>query len=153
VSTTAEPRIAYDRFTAALRPLHRMHAAIDDAGLDQGIIELVRVRASQLNGCAFCLQMHTTDARDAGETDERLHLLAAWREASVFDVRERTALAMTDAVTTLAGGVPDDVLDACEAVFTDDEVRALLFAVVEINAWNRLNVASRKPLADPGGAA
>ncbi|WP_211262230.1 carboxymuconolactone decarboxylase family protein [Nitriliruptor alkaliphilus] len=153
MSTPAAARIAYDRFAAALRPLIRMHTAIDEAGLDQHVVELVRIRASQLNGCAYCLQMHTTDARAAGESDERLHLLAAWREASVFDARERAALAMTEAVTTLAGGVPDDVLDACDAVFSDDEVHALLFAVVEINAWNRLNVASRKPLGGPGAAA
>lgn len=153
MSTPAAPRISYDRFTAALRPLHRMHTAIDEAGLDQRVIELVRIRASQLNSCAFCLQMHTRDARAAGETEERLHLLAAWREAPVFDARERAALALTDAVTILTDGVPGDVLDACEAVFTDDEVQALLFAVVEINAWNRLNVAGRKPLADEGAAA
>lgn len=152
MDTRPEPRIPYTSLAPATKALHTLHDAVNRSRLDQRIVELVRIRASQLNRCAFCLDMHTRDAVAAGETARRLALLAGWQEAPVFDARERAALALTEAVTTLADGVPDVVLEACEAVFAPEELSALLFAIVEINAWNRLNVAARKPVDVAVGA-
>lgn len=129
-----------------------LHAAVDDGPLEASLLHLVRIRASQINGCAYCLDMHVTEARRAGESQRRLDVLAGWREASVFDGRERAALAVTDAVTRLADGVvPDEVLDEAEAHLDPDELATLVYAVAEINAWNRLVVTARTPLPDVVG--
>jgi AhpD family alkylhydroperoxidase len=102
------------------------------------------VRASYLNGCAFCVDMHTKDARAAGETEQRLSAVAVWRDTPFFTPRERAALAWTEAVTELGReGVPDDVYDAVRARFDDAELVKLTLAIVAINGWNRLNVAFR----------
>lgn len=148
MTTTAvdSQRIDYTRITPAYEAMLTMHATVNRSALDRRLIELIRIRASQLNGCAFCLDMHAASAVRAGESDARLTVVAGWREAGVFDDRERAALALTEAVTSLHRGVPEDVLAAAEEVFDADELAAVLFAAVEINAWNRLNVASRKPL-------
>jgi AhpD family alkylhydroperoxidase len=116
--------------------------------LDPTIAHLVEMRASQMNGCAFCLDMHWKDARAAGEEEARLYLLDAWRESPAYSDRERAALALTEAVTRLApGGVPDAVWDAAAALFEEEELAALLCKIVAINAWNRLQITTE---AEPG---
>lgn len=125
---------------------HAAMLALDAAvELDPELRELVRVRASILNGCAYCVQLHTRDALAAGERSERLFALAAWEESPYFSARERAALAFTDAVTNLQDGhVPDDVYERAAAEFDDEELAQLLFAAVAINAWTRLAIATRK---------
>ncbi len=122
--------------------------AAADAGLDPRLIELVKIRASMLNGCAFCLDRHTRDARSLGETERRIFLLGAWREAGLFTEQERAALALTDAMTLLpqAQEVPDEVYQQAVAAFTQTQYRAVAWAITMINAFNRLAVTSRKPL-------
>ena len=119
---------------------------VNSCGLEPDLLDLVRLRASQLNGCAFCLDMHAKDARARGETEQRLYLLDAWREAPFYSERERAALAWTEAVTLLTGrDVPDEVYDEARGHFSDEELANLTLAVVAINGWNRLNVAFRTP--------
>ena len=117
---------------------------LDRVEFDPRLRELVRVRASQLNGCAYCIDMHTKDARAIGETEQRLYGLAAWRETPYFTARERAALAFTEAVTLLADThVPAGEYDAVAAEFSPDEIAALLSLIVTINAWNAIAVSSR----------
>jgi AhpD family alkylhydroperoxidase len=117
---------------------------LDRVRIDPLLRELMRTRASQLNGCAYCIDMHTKDARVRGETEQRLYALPAWRETPYFTARERAALAFTEAVTLLAGEhVPTAEYDAVAAEFSADEVAALLSLIVTINAWNAIAVASR----------
>jgi AhpD family alkylhydroperoxidase len=114
--------------------------------LDSALFELVKIRASQINGCAYCIDMHTKDARLAGETEQRSYELNAWRETPFYSERERAALEWTEAVTRLADThVPDDVHERVSKHFNDDELVALTFGVVVINAWNRLAVSFRAP--------
>ncbi len=115
------------------------------SGLDHGLLELVKTRVSQTNGCAFCLDMHTKDARAAGETEQRLYMLNAWREAGrMYTPRERAALGWAEAVTTLTHQeVGDAVYDAARAQFSEKELVDLTLAVVAINGWNRLSIAFR----------
>nr|WP_274919045.1 carboxymuconolactone decarboxylase family protein [Streptomyces sp. WZ-12] len=114
-------------------------------GLDPTLAELVKIRASQLNRCAFCLHMHTTDARKAGETEERIVLLNAWEEAAgYYTDRERAALALTEAITVLTDGfVPDAVYDRAAALFDEPELAQLIALITTINAWNRFGVTTR----------
>jgi AhpD family alkylhydroperoxidase len=113
--------------------------------LEQSLLELVKFRASQINGCAYCIDMHTKDARAHGETEQRLYALSAWRETPYFTERERAALAWTEAVTLVsATGVPDDVYEEARRHFDDGELVDLTFAIVAINGWNRLAVSFRK---------
>ncbi|MDN4519411.1 MULTISPECIES: carboxymuconolactone decarboxylase family protein [Mycolicibacterium] len=116
--------------------------------VDPELAELIKIRASQLNHCAFCLDMHTRDARKAGVGEQKLDVLAAWGEAGeLFDERERAALALTEAVTELGReGVPDDVYARAAAVFSDRELGQVIAMAVTINAWNRINVAVRMPI-------
>jgi AhpD family alkylhydroperoxidase len=119
------------------------------SGLDATLLDLVRMRASQINGCAYCLDMHSKDARANGETEQRLHGLVAWRDAPYYSARERAALEWTEALTLVSEThVPDDVYERARAQFTEDELMHLSLAIVAINAWNRLNVAARTV---PGG--
>ena len=114
--------------------------------LDRRLYELVKIRASQINGCAYCIDMHTKDARLAGETEQRIYALNAWRETPFFSDRERAALEWTEAVTRVADThVPDAIHEHVAKHFNDDELVALTFAVVVINAWNRLAVSFRAP--------
>ncbi|MFE0459860.1 carboxymuconolactone decarboxylase family protein [Kitasatospora sp. NPDC058965] len=115
-------------------------------GIDPTLVELVQIRSSQLNGCAYCLHMHTADARKAGESDERLALVALWREApNFFDARERAALALTEAVTLVAtGGVPQDVYEQAAAHFPEPELAQLIAVILTINTWNRIAITSAK---------
>jgi len=130
---------------SAMRGLERH---VNESGLEKSLLELVKTRASQLNGCAFCLDMHTKDARAAGESEQRLFALSAWRETSFFTDRERAALAWTEAVTLIAANhVPDEAYAAARLQFTDAELVNLTYAIIAINGWNRLAVAFRK---EPG---
>jgi AhpD family alkylhydroperoxidase len=114
------------------------------AGFDHKLLDLVRMRASQINGCAYCLDMHSKDARAAGETEQRLYGLSAWRETPYYSARERAALEWTEALTLVAeSGIPDDVYERVREQFSEDELVHLSLAIVAINGWNRLNVAAR----------
>jgi AhpD family alkylhydroperoxidase len=111
--------------------------------LEPSLLELVRMRASQINGCAYCIDMHSKDARANGETEQRLYALDAWRETPFYTDRERAALVWTEAVTRIGGGVPDEVYEEAKSRFSDEELIHLTLAVVTINGWNRLNIAFR----------
>jgi AhpD family alkylhydroperoxidase len=131
-----------------------LQAYVDRSGLEFALLELVKIRASQINGCAFCLAMHVRDARAHGEREERLHLLPAWRETPLYTGRERAALAWTEAVTLVTDGhVPDAVYEAARQEFGEKELVDLTYAVVAINGWNRLAIAFRKPPEVAGAAA
>jgi AhpD family alkylhydroperoxidase len=135
------PKVAPDAYRAMLA----LEEYTSSSGIEPALLELVRLRASYLNGCAFCVDMHTKDARAAGETEQRLYAVAVWRDTPFFTPRERGALAWTEAVTELGReGVPDDVYEAVRAQFDDAELVRLTMAIVAINGWNRLNVAFRR---------
>ena len=129
---------------------------VSKGGLDSKLLDLVRMRASQINGCAYCLDMHSKDARAAGETEQRLYGLNAWRETRYYSVRERAALEWTEALTLVTEGhVPDEVYERVRQEFSEDELAHLSLAIVAINGWNRLNVAARTVPGDyvPGSLA
>ena len=122
---------------------------VRQAGLESKLLDLVRMRASQINGCAYCLDMHSKDARANGETEQRLYGLEAWRETPYYSARERAALEWTEALTLVSEThVPDEVYERVRAQFSEDELAHLSLAVVAINGWNRLNIAARTV---PGG--
>jgi AhpD family alkylhydroperoxidase len=128
----------------ALQALLGVEAYIRGCGLEHGLIALVKMRASQINGCAYCLDMHSREARKRGETEQRLYLLDAWREASVYSPRERAALAWTEALTRIAEThAPDDVYAELCRHFSDKEVADLTAAIGMINLWNRVSIAFR----------
>jgi AhpD family alkylhydroperoxidase len=117
---------------------------VQKAGLDSKLLDLVRMRASQINGCAYCLDMHSKDARANGETEQRLYGLSAWRETPYYSARERAALEWTEALTLVAEThVPDEVYERVREQFSEEELMHLSLAIVSINGWNRLNVAAR----------
>jgi AhpD family alkylhydroperoxidase len=119
------------------------------AGLDGKLLDLVRMRASQINGCAYCLDMHSKDARANGETEQRLYGLDAWRETPYYSARERAALEWTEALTLVSEThAPDEVYERLRAQFSEEELMHLTLAIVAINGWNRLNIAARTV---PGG--
>jgi AhpD family alkylhydroperoxidase len=125
--------------------------AAANQGLDKDLVELVKLRVSQINGCAFCVAWHVNAAARLGVAAEKLHMVAAWREADGFNGRERAALAWAEALTTIADGVPDEAYAAACSVFSDRELALLTSSVMAINAWNRLGVAYRftpPPIAD-----
>ncbi len=144
-----QPRIDTTRVKPdAYKAMRGLQDYVDATGLEQSLRYLMQIRASQINGCAFCVHMHLRDARKAGESQERLDLVAVWREAPVFTARERAALAWTEAVTLVAESrVPDDVYEAARAEFSEQELVDLTMAVVAINGWNRLMVSFRIPPA------
>lgn len=124
----------------------QLQAAVNESGLEPALLEIVKLRSSQINGCAYCIDMHFKDARAAGETDQRLYLLDAWREAPCYSDRERAALAWTEAVTLIHGnGVDDDVYEETRVHFSEQELARLTLAVITINGWNRLSIACRMP--------
>ncbi|MFE9027334.1 carboxymuconolactone decarboxylase family protein [Streptomyces iakyrus] len=142
-------RVALKKITpdvsAAMGSLHAAAvSAAQEAKLEPELLELVRIRASQINGCAFCLDLHTRDARERGETEQRIHTLAAWRETPFFTERERAALALTEAVTLVHDGrVPDAVYAEAAGVFDENQIAALIWAATVINAYNRIAIATR----------
>lgn len=124
-----------------------MEIYLAKSGLDKKLYELIKTRASQINGCAFCLNMHTRDALKLGETAQRLFLLDAWRETDLFTEKERAVLALTESITLLTNDhVDDKVYNAAAKVLTEKELAAVIMAVVAINGWNRISIATRKPL-------
>jgi AhpD family alkylhydroperoxidase len=127
-----------------------LQKVVEDSGLAPALLELVKLRASQINGCAFCIDMHTKDARAAGESEQRLYLLDAWREAAhLYSPRERAALVWTEAVTQITTGhVPEEAYAEARAQFADAELVKLTLAIVTINGWNRFNIAFRTPAGD-----
>jgi AhpD family alkylhydroperoxidase len=128
----------------AMRAMFGLGRYLEQSGLEESLLGLVQTRASQINGCANCLDMHIKDARARGESEQRLFLLDAWRESPFYSERERAALAWTEVVTLVAETrVPDAVYEEVRRHFSDDELLALTMAVATINAWNRLNVALR----------
>jgi AhpD family alkylhydroperoxidase len=148
--TQAEGRL--NAAQAAPRAYHAMlglEQAVRASGLEHSLLELVKVRASVMNGCAYCVDMHTKDARAAGETEQRLYAVPVWRETPFFTPRERAALAWTEEVTSVGGrGVPDEVYDGARAHFSEEELVWLTMAIVTINGWNRLAVSFRTPVGD-----
>jgi AhpD family alkylhydroperoxidase len=138
-------RLNYQEQSPALfKKLVELNMAISTSSIEQSIRDLVDIRASQLNGCAFCVDMHVKEATIHGERPLRLHHLAAWRESTLFSPRERAALAWTEILTNLpAQGVPDDVYDRVRTQLSEKELSDLTFLVMAINAWNRVNVAFR----------
>ncbi len=135
---------------AAITAMYGVQRYVDHSGLEKTLLALVELRASQINGCAFCMAMHAADARKLGEHEMRLHLLSAWREAQIYTARERAALAWTEAVTELRDGdVPDAVYETARAQFPEAELVALTYAIVAINGWNRLCISFRVPPTVP----
>lgn len=130
------------KFTDVYQAMRGLAAPFEQSSLEPALIELVKVRASQINGCGYCLDMHTKDARLEGETEQRLYLLSAWREAPFYSARERAALAWTEALTRLESQhVPDEVYNEAIGQFSEDELMRLTLAVIAINGWNRIAIA------------
>ncbi|MCC7462848.1 MAG: carboxymuconolactone decarboxylase family protein [Gammaproteobacteria bacterium] len=145
-----QQRLDYQRASPdAFKALLNTEAQVHRSGLEASLLELVKTRASQLNGCAWCLDMHTKDARARGETEQRLYLLTAWREAPIYSERERAALAWTEALTQLpAHGVPDELYAQMRHHFDEQSLVDLTLAIIAINGWNRMNVAFRTTVGD-----
>jgi AhpD family alkylhydroperoxidase len=140
-----EPRIDYGSVApGAAKAMYSLETYVRHCGLEASLIELVKLRTSQINGCAYCIDMHTKDARARGESEQRLYLLDAWREAPFYSERERAALLWTESLTLVAEGhVPDAVYEQARQSFTDEELVNLTLAVIAINGWNRLAISFR----------
>lgn len=140
-----KPRLDYKKASpSALKAMFGVEKFVENCGLESSLLNLVRLRASQLNGCAFCIDMHSKDLRADGESEQRIYELDAWRETPFYSEREQAALAWTEAVTHLTDGhVPDDVYEQAQSQFSEKELVDLTLAITAINSWNRLNVAFR----------
>ena len=138
-------RIQYSKAApGAYRAMAGLEKYVHECGLEPSLLELVKMRASQINGCAFCLDMHWKDARAAGESEQRLYSLDAWRETSFYTERERAALAWTEAVTLIAENhIADELYEQARRHFSEEELVNLTMAVVAINGWNRLSISFR----------
>jgi AhpD family alkylhydroperoxidase len=147
MNTEPAPRLAYWKASPAVyKAMLALEKAASSTGLEPSLYELVKLRVSQINGCAFCVDMHARDAKKLGETDERLHLVAVWHEAHCYTPRERAALRWTEALTRLPGGhVSDDDFAEVSREFSEEEVTNLTLAIVAINGWNRFGVGFRLP--------
>ena len=145
-----QPRLDYKKTSPEVyKAMLALEAAVNASGLEAGLLDLVRLRASQLNGCAFCIDMHWKDLRAQGESEQRLYALDAWRETPFYSLREQAALAWTEAVTLITDGhIRDEVYEEARNQFTEAELVKLSLALVAINGWNRLNVSFRTV---PGG--
>jgi AhpD family alkylhydroperoxidase len=146
---TTEPRINVTdpAFSGVMKAMYGLEEPLRKAGLEPALRELVKTRASQINGCAYCLDMHTKDARAQGETEQRLYALNAWREAPFYTARERAALEWTEHLTLIAGrDVPDDLYRRAREQFSEQELVNLTLAVVQINGYNRFAIAFRPPV-------
>lgn len=142
-----EPRIRYAQVAPGVRDaMLGLESYIHECGLEESLLELVKTRVSQINGCAYCLDMHTKDARAEGETEQRLYALSAWRETSFYSERERAALAWAEAVTEISKNhIPGRLYDKVRGQFNEKELVDLTLAVVAINGWNRLAISFRTP--------
>lgn len=140
-----ESRLSLTELTADLyRRMAAVSSAVHSCGLDHQLLELIKMRASQINGCAYCIDMHSKDARARGETEQRLYALNAWRETPFYTERERAALALTEAITLITDGhVSDEVYEQARRVFDEKEVGQIIWAAAVINTWNRLAIAAR----------
>jgi AhpD family alkylhydroperoxidase len=140
-----KPRIDFTRVSPkVLQAMYGLQNTVNSSALERPLLELVKMRASQINGCAYCLDMHSKDARAAGETEQRLYLLDAWREVGLYSERERAALEWTEALTLIGEGhVPDAVYASAREHFSEEELVNLALAVVAINGWNRFSIAFR----------
>ncbi|RAP74198.1 carboxymuconolactone decarboxylase family protein [Paenibacillus montanisoli] len=128
---------------AGFQALLKLEDATKKMGLDPVLYELIKIRASQINGCSFCLDMHTTDLRNIGETEQRVNLILVWRETPLFTEKERAALALTEAVTRISeAGVPQEVYDEVRKHFSESEYVSLIMAINAINCWNRIAIAT-----------
>ena len=141
-----EPRLdLYKTSPDATKAMLAFSASTEKLGMEHSLIEIVKLRASQINGCAFCVDMHSADARKGGETERRLYAVAAWHETPFFTPRERAALAWTEAVTQISTrGAPDDLYAALSAQFTPKEQMDLTLAISMINCWNRLAISTHQ---------
>jgi AhpD family alkylhydroperoxidase len=127
-----------------MQAMVKLENTVRESGLEQSLVELVKIRASQINGCAYCLHMHTRDARSYGESEERLYLLSAWRESPLYSPKERAALVWTEALTLVAQTqAPDEIYAGLDAHFDDTEKVKLTLLIMTINAWNRLAIGFR----------
>ncbi|MDA8115055.1 MAG: carboxymuconolactone decarboxylase family protein [Acidithiobacillus sp.] len=141
-----EARLDFARTApTGIRSLQKLEEYLHGTGLEPQLLELVRMRASLLNGCAFCIDMHSKDVRALGEREQRLYALAAWQETPFFSARERAALAWTDALTKIHEEVSDTLFTMARETFSEKELVDLSLAIVAINSWNRLAIAFRKP--------
>jgi AhpD family alkylhydroperoxidase len=140
-----KPRLnPYQAAPEAMKAVAALDAYVQSSGLEPGLLELIKMRASQINGCAYCLRMHARDARAKGESEERLYLLDAWRESPLYTDRERAALAWTEAVTLISQThAQDDVYEELRGQFSEEELVKLTVAVATINAWNRIAISFR----------
>lgn len=140
-----QPRMDYAKTAPdGYKAMVTLEQYVRDSGLEPSLLELVKTRASQINGCAFCLDMHTKDARAGGETEQRLYALSAWHETPFFNERERAALAWTETVTRISEThVPDGAYESVRKHFTEKELADLTLAIVAINGWNRLAISFR----------
>ncbi|BAY07733.1 carboxymuconolactone decarboxylase family protein [Calothrix sp. NIES-2098] len=130
--------------SAAYRAMVQLERYVRSSGINPTLLELIKIRASQINGCAYCIDMHTKDARLNGETEQRIYALNAWRETPFFTDEERAVLAFTEAVTSIATHqVTDEIYNEVSRYFTPDEVANLLMAIVTINSWNRIAITTR----------
>ncbi len=143
-----EQRLAYGEFgQGGVAALGKLEAYVRHSGLEHSLLELVKMRASQLNACGYCLDMHSKDARAAGETEQRLYVLPAWREAPFFTDRERAALEWTETVTLIAqNDVSDELYARVREQFSEQELVDLTLAIIGINSWNRLAISFRSPV-------
>ena len=149
-----KPRLnPYQAAPEAMKGMGALEAYVRNCGLEHSLIELVKTRASQINGCAFCIHMHTTDARAAGESVERLFLLDAWRESPLYSERERAALAWTEALTLIAGThAPDSVYEEVRRQFSEEDLVKLSLLIATINGWNRIAIGFRSVHPTPKAA-
>ncbi len=137
----------YKAYPALLEAMQELEKAAKESGLDQKLYELVKIRASQINGCAYCLNMHTRDARKLGETDQRMHLLNAWRETDLYSPQEQAALEFTEAVTLIAQGpIPDEIYERAAQQFDNKQLAGLMTAIIAINGWNRIAITGEAEL-------
>lgn len=133
----------------AIRAMSALHGFVATLGLEPSLLELIRMRGSQINGCAYCLDMHSKDARARGETEQRLYTLSAWRETPFFTPRERAVLAFTEAVSLVADShIPDDVFNEMREHFSEAETVGVLLEIIAINAWNRYSMTQRTVVGD-----
>jgi AhpD family alkylhydroperoxidase len=140
-----EPRVNYQQASPqGVQAMYQLERVVRNSGLDRKMLELIKTRASQMNGCAFCIDMHTKDARQLGETEQRLYGLSAWRETPFYTDKERAALAWTEALTNIQDGhAPDDVFEEVSRHFAETELMNLTLAITTINAWNRIAIGFR----------
>ena len=145
MKTPLQPRMEIEKIEpAAYKAVLELEKYIQSSGIDQSLLELIKICASQINGCAFCIDMHTKDAKKHGETEQRIYALNAWRETPFFTSEERSVLALTEAVTLISENqVSDDIYKEVNRYFTPKEIAQIVMAIVTINSWNRIAVTTR----------